>query len=384
MIKKAVGLLKRLLKRLLMRVWLALPSLKGRAYRPDLNVFLFLPINGAGLGHLTRSLAVARRLQQQKPDAKIVFLTTSIGVTLVHRAGFACHHVPPAALLNESPAAWNQLFFSNIEAVLALHRPGTLVFDGTAPYLGLQRIMRLYTGIRYVWIKRGLYKAGVDQEKLKGYVALFDNIIAPGELSESKDLSGDAEVKVRRVDPIALLDPQDLLDRSTARKMLRLSPDRPCAYVQLGAGNINGIADLQDSVIKHLQLRGIEVVLGQSPIALKPEPNLHADSVIVDYPNSRYFAAFDFSILAGGYNSVCEAVMLGLPTLFVPNMSTGADDQLRRVEMTANFGPYRVLTEINEGMLDASIDAFLSDRTPSSYQGGNGAEAAATILLEVR
>lgn len=360
-----------------------MPSLRGRSYRPDANVFLFLPINGAGLGHLTRSLAVARRLQRQKPDAKIVFLTTSIGVTLVHRAGFACHHVPPAALLNESPTAWNQLFFRNIEAVLALHRPATLIFDGTAPYLGLQRIMRRYTPIRYVWIKRGLYKSGVDQEKLEGYLALFDSIIAPGELSEAKGPCEGVGRKVRRVDPIALLDPQDLLDRTTARKMLRLSQDRPCAYVQLGAGNINGIADLQDNVIRHLQRRGIEVVLGQSPIALRPEPNLDADSVIVDYPNSRYFAAFDFSILAGGYNSVCEAVMLGVPALFVPNMSTGADDQLRRVEMTASFGPYKVLTDFNENMLDASIDALLGEGTSSSYQGRNGAEAAAKILLEV-
>ena len=76
--------------------------------------------------------------------------------------------------------------------------------------------------------------------------------------------------------------------------------------------------------------------------------------------------------------------MLGLPTLFVPNMSTGADDQLRRVEMTASFGPYKVLTEVSESVLDASIDAFLGERIPSSYRGRNGAEAAAKILSEVR
>lgn len=369
-------------RNLVKAAWLRVPSWRSLKYFGCSNTYLFLPINGAGLGHLTRTLAVARRLQQQKPGAKIVFLTTSIGVTLVHRAGFVCHHVTPAALLDESPAAWNQLFFKSIEAVLALHRPGTLVFDGTAPYLGLQRIMRAYRRIRYVWIKRGLYKEGVDQEKLQGYIDLFDNIIAPSELAESKSANENADTKVRQVAPIALLDRADLLDRTTARKMLRLSQDRPCAYVQLGAGNINGIADLQDSVIKHLQRRGVEVVLGQSPIALKPEPNLDADSVIVDYPNSRYFSAFDFSILAGGYNSVCEAVMLGLPTLFVPNMATGADDQLRRVEMTTRFGPYKVLSEVNEAILDAAIDSFLGDHVPSSYQGRNGAEDAARMLLE--
>ncbi|MDD0842201.1 hypothetical protein [Pseudomonas sp. Gutcm_11s] len=369
---------------LIKSVWLRVPSWRSLKYTGCSNTYLFLPINGAGLGHLTRSLAVARRLQQQKPDAKIVFLTTSIGVTLVHRAGFVCHHVTPAALLDESPAAWNQLFFKSIEAVLELHRPGMLVFDGTAPYLGLQRIMRLYTSIRYVWIKRGLYKVGVDQEKLQGYIELFDNIIAPGELSELRSFNEEADTKVRRVAPIALLDKEDLLERSTARRMLRLSQDRPCAYVQLGAGNINGIADMQNAVIKHLQRRGVEVVLGQSPIALKPEPNLNADSVIVDYPNSRYFSAFDFSILAGGYNSVCEAVMLGLPSLFVPNMSTGADDQLRRVEMATNFGPYKVLTDVNDRQLDLAIDSFLGEHVKSCYQGRNGAEDAARLLCEIR
>lgn len=379
-IKRVAGLLKQYVK----RAWLALPSLKGLFYIPNRDVFLFLPINGAGLGHLTRSLAVARRLREQKPDAQIIFLTTSIGVTLVHRAGFACHHVPPAALLNESPAAWNQLFFKNIEAVLALHRPGTLVFDGTAPYLGLQRIMRVYRGIRYVWIKRGLYKAGVNQERLKEYVALFDTIIAPGELVEQLAGGDGGNSKVRQVDPIALLDRSDLLDRIAARRMLRISQDRPSAYVQLGAGNINGIADLQGTVVRLLRRRGIDVVLGQSPIALKPEANLDADSVIVDYPNSRYFAAFDFAILAGGYNSVCEAVMLGLPALFVPNMSTGADDQLRRCEMTAHFGPYKVLSEFSEDRLEQAINDLINESVPSSYEGRNGAEDAARILGERR
>jgi len=368
----------------LKRLWLYTPCAQSLFFRPQMDVYLFLPINGAGLGHLTRSLAVARRLKQERPEAKIIFLTTSIGVMLVHRAGFVCHHVPPSALLGESPAAWNRLFFKSIEAVLTLHRPGTLVFDGTAPYLGLQRIMRVYSRIRYVWIKRGLYKAGIDQKKLQSHIELFDSIIAPSELAESKSANEETDTRVRRVAPIALLDQADLLDRPSTRKILRLSLDRPCAYVQLGAGNINGIADLQDRVIKHLQRRGVEVVLGQSPIALKPEPNLDADSVIVDYPNSRYFSAFDFSILAGGYNSVCEAVMLGLPTLFVPNMSTGADDQLRRVEMATHFGPYKVLTDVSEGQLDLAIDSFLGERVQSCYQGRNGAEDAARVLLEMR
>ncbi|WP_229635446.1 hypothetical protein, partial [Pseudomonas syringae] len=51
------------------------------------DCYLFLPINGAGLGHVSRALAVAKELRTQKPEAHIVFLTTSIAVHLVYREG---------------------------------------------------------------------------------------------------------------------------------------------------------------------------------------------------------------------------------------------------------------------------------------------------------
>ena len=41
----------------------------------------------------------------------------------------------------------------------------------------------------------------------------------------------------------------------------------------------------------------------------------------------RHRAAFDASVMAAGYNSFQEAMALGLPTLFIPNMSTAKDDQ---------------------------------------------------------
>lgn len=362
-------------------IWARLPAWRGVFYRPHKHTYLFLPINGAGLGHLTRCLAIAKRLQGLEPSAEIIFLTTSIGVTLVHRAGFACHHVTPAALVKADAPEWNTLFFATIENVLRLHKPTTLVFDGTTPYLGLQRVMHNYRSIKYVWVRRGLYKTGVDQQKFGDYWKKFNIVISPGELFSSKITSQSAVGKINMVEPISLLDKDDLLERDFARRLLRLDANRPCAYVQLGAGNINGISNMQNRVISYLKSQGVQVVLAQSPISLHADPNINADSVVVDYPNSRYFAAFDFAVLAGGYNSVCEAVSLGLPAIFLPNAATGADDQVERVRQVSQFGAYEYLLDFNENAFAQVVEKFMSPIDVASREQRNGAVTAAELIL---
>lgn len=362
-------------------MWVRLPSLRGLFYRPRNRTYLFLPINGAGLGHLTRSLAIARRLRRIQPDAEIVFLTTSIGVTLVHREGFACHHVTPAALLNTGAIAWNKLFFRSLENVLEIHKPATLVFDGTIPYLGLQKVMHSYRRISYTWIKRGLYKDGVDQKRMGALGSRFKTVISPGELTTEPG-NQSMNSKVHLVEPISLLDKPDLLARDDAKRLLRLDLEKPCAYVQLGAGNINGIGDVQDSIVALLRRRGIQVVLGQSPIAINPKPDMNADSVIVDYPNSKYFSAFDFAVLAGGYNSVCEAVTLGLPAIFFPNTQTGADDQVKRVRQACAFGRYEVMLEYSDEAFGQVVEKLLSsDSGAAGKPIENGAVTAANLIV---
>src|SRR5690606_8931126 len=115
---------------------------------------------------------------------------------------------------------------------------------------------------------------------LDAYLRKFNIVISPGELISS-ETSGQLPVgKLSMVEPISLLDKDDLLARDVARRLLRLDVNRPCAYVQLGAGNINGISNIQDRVISYLKSRGIQVVFAQSPISLRADPNVNADSVV--------------------------------------------------------------------------------------------------------
>lgn len=351
------------------------------------DCYLFLPINGAGLGHVTRALAVAKELRRQKPQAHIIFLTTSIGVHLVYREGFVCHHVPPAALLDELGAVrWNAHFYRCVAEAIKLHRPSTLIFDGSAPYIGLQRVMRRFKAVRYVWVKRGLYKASVDQGRLDDQLRWFQSVIVPAEFGDTGKLAP-ARARVSLVPPVVGVGADSLLSPSDACARLRLDPARPRVYVQLGAGNINGIADVQVRVVGTLQQQGYQVVVGQSPISLRPVPCDEAHREIVDYPNSRYFAAFDFAVLAAGYNSVCEAVALNLPAIFLPNHATQADDQTLRASMAARMGPCEVVPDFSEAALLEAVQK-LQQRIEAgevfSVPVGNGATQAAALLIGTR
>lgn len=376
-------LIKPQIMRFLRWAWVASGALLPVLWRPARDTYLFLPINGAGLGHVSRALAVAKELRSQKPEARIVFLTTSIAVHLVYREGFVCHHVPPATLLGGSTVAWNRLFYRSVADALTTHRVSTLVFDGSAPYIGLQRVMRRFRAIRLVWIKRGLYKASIDQRRMNEQLALFDRVIVPAEFGESSQpLAQRSEICA--VSPIVGVTRSGLLSPDEVCARLRLDPSRRRAYVQLGAGNINGIADVQQRVVRVLRREGYQVVVGQSPIALRPERCDEADREIVDYPNSQYFAGFDFAVLAAGYNSVCEAVSLNLPAIFVPNQATQADDQTLRATLATGMGPCECITDFSDEALLAAVSKLCqriqAGETFADAQS-NGAEEAARWVI---
>jgi len=56
--------------------------------------FLFYAVNGLGLGHVTRLLAIARKLRAHLPLSEIIFLTSSEAEDVIFREGFAAFKVP--------------------------------------------------------------------------------------------------------------------------------------------------------------------------------------------------------------------------------------------------------------------------------------------------
>lgn len=373
----------------LLRVaWARSPSARALTFRSRPGSIIFLAINGAGLGHLTRCLAIADRLRARAPDSEIVFLTTSIALPLVHQAGYRCYHIPSYELVTPTvgPAAWNKHFFCMAEEVMHLHRPNTLVFDGGEPYLGLLRLIYLYRRrLRFVWVRRGSFKQDFNIARLRNMESLFHQVIVPsewGEALEAESISTNKDLS--RVAPVLLLDHQELMNRTDALQTLSLDAGRPVCYVQLGAGNINPIGELETIVIDWLHELGYRVVLGRSPIALRRQGISSADRVITEFPNARYFNAFDLAVMAGGYNSVNEAIAYRLPTIFIPNRATGADDQFRRCFQAQQYGAFEVLEGLSHDQFGAAVErlrhAKIKENCSQNPSAQNGAVQAAQII----
>ena len=181
-----------------------------------------------------------------------------------------------------------------------------------------------------------------------------------------------------------LIDPEEMWPRETARRRLGVPQDARVVYVQLGAGRINDIdSDVRRVVDALLAYEDVHVVLGESMLGERLEVDLERVHLVRDYPNALYLRAFDASVQAGGYNSFHEMRSVGLPTLFLPNMNTGMDDQLARCKVAEEEGWGRVLSKNSQ--LDAAVGALLqlaSDATP--FDGANGAEALASRLIQNR
>ncbi len=105
---------------------------------------LFVPTNGVGLGHMTRLLAIARRLRELDPGREIVFCTSSSALIILRREGFLAYHLPSMRDYPDSVESrrWNLVLSHHLRSVLSMHRPRLVVFDGVSLYRGLRRAVR--------------------------------------------------------------------------------------------------------------------------------------------------------------------------------------------------------------------------------------------------
>ena len=58
------------------------------------KTIIFMVTNGAGLGHLTRGLAVAKKLRQLDSTLEIVFFSTSLATEVIRNEGFMFYISP--------------------------------------------------------------------------------------------------------------------------------------------------------------------------------------------------------------------------------------------------------------------------------------------------
>ncbi|WP_165164222.1 UDP-N-acetylglucosamine--N-acetylmuramyl-(pentapeptide) pyrophosphoryl-undecaprenol N-acetylglucosamine transferase [Corynebacterium qintianiae] len=287
---------------------------------------LFLTSNGAGLGHLTRVFAIANALKQ----ADYLVLTLSSGFHKVPLPRQKVRYFPSYGSLGMDTQEWEKAYEMNLASVIRTYTPHVVVFDGAYVYRPITKLCRKY-GIQLIWVQRGCWKEHVDRSSIQRHNAdlVADEVIIPGDYGCDEVVDLGPQITPSKVSPIIAVSRSRLRSRNDACTALGLDPSKRYVLIQLGAGVLNELEDLRRAVIDNIP-RGLTPVVTRNP--LKAQTNGSEVIEVESYPIAENFAAFEFGIMAAGYNSVQEAVGLGLPCVFVPNLETATDDQLQRAE----------------------------------------------------
>lgn len=346
------------------------------------NTVVLFPTNGVGFGHFTRMYAVARRLRRRDPDLEVIFFTTMPTLHIPYAEGFPTYHLAgPKKFGGMDAAAWDAMVQEMLTLVLETHRPSAFVFDGAFPYRGMLDSLDTINVPRKIWVRRGMFRKGssipVDS------IGKFDLVIHPGDAVPAPASSVKHDTATELVDAITIFDPEELWDRVAARRRIGVPIDSTCVYVQLGAGRINDIHSEVRQVIDALLVHEeIHVVLGESMLGERLAVDLDRVHLVRDYPNALYLRAFDRCVQAGGYNSFHEMRTIGIPTLFLPNLQTGMDDQLARCRVAEVEGWGIVATE-DRSSITKDVERLLRlepiDR--SGVAASNGAEQIVDLIL---
>lgn len=320
---------------------------------------LFLSSNGVGVGHLMRLMSMARR---SSDEVVPLFLSLSQAVSVVRDNGFFVEYLASRGVTGMLHRDWHRLLRDRLEELIRIHDVRAVVFDGTWPFHGMFDAAHQHPDVALVWSRRGMWRAGIDNPML-ARAADFDLVLEPGEFAEAFDRGPTVarRSEATRVGPVTFLDAEELVSAAEAREHLGLDPDRPAVLVQLGAGNINDVSSLLGAVTDRLVAEGgLQVCVTRSIIAERAS-GLEAAVIPITgvYPLARYFTAFDFAVTASGYNSFHESLAAGLPTIFVPNLQTAADEQAARSAYAAEAGVGLHVPDPTPEAIDAAVRTML-------------------------
>lgn len=350
-------------------------------------------VNGLGLGHVTRLMAMARQIREQRPASQILFLTSTDADAILAKEDFASVKVPSKSARSRqklSTPCFAELVQSVTWSTVSAFHPHLMVVD-TFPMGALQELVPLLTwemARAFVFREQRLERA--EHPLVQNSLALYDRVIVPHREGEA-DIPVPEGPDVRWVGPVFIRDRFEALSREDARERLGLPPEGQILYVAFGGGGDPESARYLEAVARVLREAGVTGAFAPGPLAeyrALPE-GLAGMKRVNYYPMAECLTAFDGAISAAGYNSVMELLHHGVPSLLIP-LERQVDDQAARCRWAAEEGAALALPAPNPGelkeqvqkLLDPVIAAGLKEKAMALIPE-SGAGRAAEALLDL-
>ncbi|MCG5053695.1 MAG: hypothetical protein KA712_12100 [Myxococcales bacterium] len=357
--------------------------------------FVSYAVNGHGLGHLVRMVAINRWLRRYAAYAGVKtqhwFLTTSEADSLLHREGFAGFKLPSKSVVGE--AGIDKLDYLALAKQwvwhsVALLRPDVLLVD-TFPNGSFHELMPVLDLCRHKALVLRPVRPAFAGPAFRAVANLYDRIVVPGHPHEAggmRQLGLDPQ-RLRFVGPVMRGERFEVYDQQEARARLGVPEAARCWLVSAGGGG-DETADALYARMDALTASAPDtwLVFAAGPL-YRGRPRGGARRVWWTTPDLvAHLPAFDGAVAAGGFNTVHELLFAGIPTVFVPQDKI-ADDQLARAHAFGEAGAARVaslegdsLAQALEALRDPQQTAALTAAAHRVVSRNHARDAAAEVL----
>ncbi|MFT7581406.1 MAG: UDP-N-acetylglucosamine--N-acetylmuramyl-(pentapeptide) pyrophosphoryl-undecaprenol N-acetylglucosamine transferase [Myxococcota bacterium] len=359
-----------------------------------LRKIVLYAVNGSGMGHVTRLLAVARWLRRyvtllEGRTPEIVFLTSSEATGVLLNAGFASFKLPSKGVVRD--AGMNMVSYRRqakhfVWQVLGTMSPDLIVVD-TFPSGSFDELFQVLDGpFRKGLILREVKPEYAAQPVFRAALSLYDMIVVPHDRERTRVPATPKGKPVTFTGEVLQLERAEGLDAAACRALLGVPEGKRLVYVSAGGGGDGGSEAALRCIVETLaRWPDVHVIVGAGPLYRGQRLGGAALTWWTEPQVACLFGGIDAAISAAGYNTFHELLYFGVPTAFYAQ-SKIADDQQLRVRRAADAGACLVLGDPQDVTQVAAVAAALLDSTELSQRAraflpDNGARRAAEALL---